>query len=147
MLIQSNYSKPSSTRPKSRPTATPKDTSPQDVVEKKSPLREIFTASNLIGAAVIGGIGLTGAALGAYAGYASGALAGIAGTIAGGAGGVAIAAASKGEPVGKGALLGALGGAIIGISFGHPGVAVGLGVAGAMLPVAGIYGLASAISV
>lgn len=146
MFIQSSYSKPTLSTPNSRVKTLENDPPVPNEDGQPESGREIFTASNLIGLALLSGIGLAGAALGAYAGYSSGALAGLAGSIAGGAGGIAIAAATKAEKVGKGALLGALGGAIIGSSFGNTPVAIAMGVAGATLPVAGIYGLASGLS-
>lgn len=91
---------------------------------------------NVKAAAVLGGIGLVGGALGVYAGLSTGILAGLAGTIAGAAGGASLATAFKSQPIIPGMVLGALGGAILGASTASPLLAVGLGIAGASLPFA-----------
>lgn len=91
--------------------------------------------------AVIGGVALVGAALGAYAGLNTGFLAGLAGTVAGAAGGASLATAMKGQPIVGGACVGALAGMYVGSSVAGPLAAVAMGIAGATLP----YGLIVAV--
>lgn len=85
--------------------------------------------------AVIAGISLAGAALGAYAGLATGVLAGLAGVVAGASGGAVAGAYLPGGKVRLGALAGAIGGGILAASAGGPIAAVLLGAAGATAPV------------
>lgn len=93
-----------------------------------------FSADKLKSFAVIGGVSLVGAAIGAVGGNFTGAIGGIAGAVAGAAGGVAAATALPGEKIKTGLMLGAIGGAIAGSSYGNTGMTVGLGLAGATLP-------------
>ena len=95
------------------------------------------------GAAVMGGIGLLGAAVGAAAGNYTGVLAGVAGAVVGASAGTSIAVHAPGEKLKTGMVLGAIGGAIAGSTFGGTTSAVLMGVAGATLPYGAIIGLAS----
>lgn len=101
------------------------------------------TADNIKSLAVVGAIGLVGAAVGAAGGNYTGALAGLAGAVAGASGGASLAVALPGEKIKTGALVGAVTGAIVGASFGGTATAVALGVAGATLPLGALMGLAS----
>lgn len=95
--------------------------------------------------AVVGLIGIAGAAMGAAAGNYEGAIAGIAGAVVGASAGASLAVHLPGEKVGTGVFLGALGGGIVASSFGNTGTAAVLGLAGASLPYGGIVGIATMI--
>ena len=99
-----------------------------------------FGSDDLKSYAVMGGIALLGGAIGAAAGNYSGVIAGIGGAIAGAAGGTCLGIAAD-EHIKTGAVLGAVGGAILASSVGHPAAAIGLGLAGATLPYAAIVGV------
>jgi hypothetical protein len=92
-------------------------------------------------AVVIGGASLIGAALGAYAGLGTGVLAGLAGTVAGASGGSTLGGYLPGGHVKLGALGGAIAGTLVGASVSHPAAAVVMGLAGATLPVAVLFGI------
>lgn len=92
--------------------------------------------------AIIGGVGLVGAALGAYAGLGTGVLAGLAGTVAGASGGLTLAAGTS-QDLKVGALIGGLTGTLVGATMSHPAAAVVLGIAGATIPVGLILGAMS----
>jgi hypothetical protein len=97
-------------------------------------------------AAIMGGIGLLGAAMGAAAGNFTGVLAGAAGAVVGASAGASIAVHTPGEKIKTGMFLGAVGGAIAGASFGGPVAAVAMGAAGATIPYGAIIGLAAGMS-
>ncbi|MCA9794546.1 MAG: hypothetical protein KC910_22215 [Candidatus Eremiobacteraeota bacterium] len=107
--------------------------------------QESFTRSNsgekIKQAAVLGGIGLIGAGLGAYAGMGTGIFAGLAGIVAGASGGAVAAAYLPGEKIKLGAIAGAIGGGLLGASLGHPALAAVMGLAGATLPVGGFMAI------
>lgn len=102
-----------------------------------------WSGDDFKGAAVMGGIGLLGAAMGAAAGNYTGALAGVAGAVVGASAGATIAAHTPGEKLKTGMVLGAISGAIAGSTFGGTASAVVMGVAGATLPYGAFIGLAS----
>lgn len=97
-------------------------------------------------ATILGGLGLAGAALGAFAGNYEGAIAGIAGAVVGASAGASVSVHLPGEKIKTGMVLGAVAGAISASSFGGTGAAVAMGVAGATLPYGAIIGLAGALS-
>ena len=101
---------------------------------------------SLTGGAIVGAIGLAGAALGYYAGNATGIAAGLAGAVVGLSAGATIAARTPGEHIKSGALLGALAGGILGSSLGGTTAGVVTAIAGATLPYGVTVGLASLLS-
>lgn len=124
----------------------PASTKPQAAQAEAAPPSDavtLSTANDLKALAVGGGISLVGAALGAAAGNYSGALAGLAGAVVGAAAGTSAAVHMPGEKIGMGAIVGAVGGAVVASSFGNTGLAVGMGLAGLTLPYGAIIGLAS----
>jgi hypothetical protein len=141
MNIQSTQIKPRFQPQAARAQApiAQEDTQPQDSVTFG------MSGNDIRAAAIMGGVGLMGAAVGAAAGNYTGAFAGIAGAIVGASAGASIAAHTPGEKVKTGMFLGAIGGAIAGASFGGPGAAVAMGVAGATLPYGAIIGIAVGI--
>lgn len=138
---QRNFPKPvQAPQQKSRPQ-------PQQEAEDSYQPSGSSLADKAKGAAIIGGLGLAGAALGAFAGNSSGVVAGIAGAAVGITGGASLASRLPGEHIGTGAVLGAIGGGILAASTGDPISAVGLGIAGATLPYGSVLALASMLSV
>lgn len=105
-----------------------------------------MSGNDVRAAAILGGVGLVGAAVGAAAGNYTGVLAGAAGALVGASAGASIAVHAPGEKIKTGMFLGAIGGAIAGASFGGTASAVAMGVAGATLPYGAIIGLASGMS-
>ena len=102
-------------------------------------------ANDVKAAAILGGLGLAGVAMGAAAGRFEGVLAGAAGAVAGASAGASLAVHLPGEKIKTGMFLGAMTGAITAASFGNTAAAVAFGVAGASLPYGAVIGLASAI--
>ncbi len=148
MLVQTNQNRQPflANKPAPQQQVTLASESPSEPQDGFKPSRR-FSSDDVKGALVLGGLGLAGAALGAYAGNSSGVFAGIAGAAAGLSGGASAAAVLPGEKIKTGAVLGALAGAIAGSSFGNPAAAVAFGVAGATLPFGAAVGLASMLSV
>jgi hypothetical protein len=129
-------------------TSAPKPAPKQESAKSESYDRyEPSFGEKAKGALIMGGIGLAGAAVGAFAGNSSGILAGVAGAAVGLTGGASLASVLPGENIKTGAVLGALGGAIIASSTGNPTAAIALGVAGATVPYGAAIGLASMLSV
>ena len=141
MNIQSTQIRPTSYSQSTRIQApeAQADTQPQDSVTFG------VSSNDVRAAAIMGGLGLVGAAVGAAAGNYTGVLAGVAGAVVGASAGASIAVHAPGEKIKTGMFLGAIGGAIAGASFGGTASAVAMGVAGASLPYGAIIGLASAI--
>ena len=135
----------------SSPLARPQTSAPQAQAQEAAPSTPedsvTFVSSDTLNsvkaAAVLGGIGLVGAAVGAASGNYSGVLAGLGGAVVGASAGASTAVLLPGEKIGTGTLLGAVGGAIAASSFSGPYAAVALGLAGASIPFGAIVGLAA----
>jgi len=121
---------------------------PAAVSENQPQDKVTFTidSNDIKAGAIMGGVGLLGAAIGAAAGNYSGAFSGIAGALVGASAGASIAVHTPGEKIKTGLVLGAITGAIAGSSFGGTAAAVAMGVAGATLPYGAIVGLAGSMS-
>ena len=141
MNIQSTQIKPNfySQAPKAQAAVAPTESRSEDSVTFG------LNKDDVRAAALFGGLGLAGAAMGAAAGNYTGVFAGLAGAVVGASAGASIAVHTPGEKIKTGMFLGAITGAIAGASFGGPASAVAVGLAGATLPYGAIVGLASAI--